>query len=248
MKTLIFSPHIDDEVIMCGGRMILHKKIKEEVFIVYLTLPKNKDEEIRRKKESAEVLEYCKIPQKNTIYFNFKELTLLNNILKCYRKIELHLRKFNPDKIFIPAYEGGHIDHDLVNFLVSKAFYNLKSNSSLFEVPLYSPFFLRPGRILDKIFRRATKNKLCLPPNFINKRGKVMRLHLSKKDIEEKKKLIGLYKSQKSLNLCGQYGFDDIFRVYKLYDYTKPPYIYCKNMGTGNVSFEEFKNKIKVLL
>ena len=59
---------------------------------------------------------------------------LKSNIDKSYFFLKQIILDKNIDTVFCPAYEGGHQDHDVTNFIVSK----LKPYCKIFEFPEYN--------------------------------------------------------------------------------------------------------------
>ena len=56
-----------------------------------------------------------------TIYFqNISTRTLKDKIFRTYDKIRKIITSKKIDALFCPAYEGGHQDHDVSNFICSK--------------------------------------------------------------------------------------------------------------------------------
>ena len=51
---------------------------------------------------------------------NLPSRTLKDNISKTYIKIKKIIKSEKIDTIFCPAYEGGHQDHDVSNFICSR--------------------------------------------------------------------------------------------------------------------------------
>ena len=51
---------------------------------------------------------------------NIYTRSLKDNIVKTYNKILKLKKKYKIDTIFCPAYEGGHQDHDVANFICSR--------------------------------------------------------------------------------------------------------------------------------
>ena len=48
----------------------------------------------------------------------------------------------NPDLIIIPAFEGGHPDHDITNYITYRITKKINSsNIKLLETPLYNNYF-----------------------------------------------------------------------------------------------------------
>lgn len=146
---LIFSPHPDDEVIGVGGRMIQVKKEGYDITVVMMTdgSPKEFDEQEEisaiRKNETLEALELIGINKENVIFLDYDDLGFIfDSDIKVYiDEIKKIIREVNPDEIYIPAYEGGHIDHDSTNFLVISSLSELDKKYKVYEYIEYNAYF-----------------------------------------------------------------------------------------------------------
>ena len=67
---------------------------------------------------------------------NIPTRSLKENIEKTYNKILKIKKNHKIDTIFCPAYEGGHQDHDVANFICSR----LKRNCKIYEFAEYNFF------------------------------------------------------------------------------------------------------------
>ena len=65
---------------------------------------------------------------------NIPTRSLKENIEKTYNKILKIKKNHKIDTIFCPAYEGGHQDHDVANFICSR----LKRNCKIYEFAEYN--------------------------------------------------------------------------------------------------------------
>lgn len=155
-SSIIFIAHSDDEII--GTTHVLARE--ENVTIVLFTdgTPKEynltiEDEELRRNEHnralsllnsSVELIELG-FDDLN-FYADLGPIGLFNTILN----ISKYISNNCADNLYVHAFEGGHIDHDTVNFIVAKAYELSNCSNPLYEfveynklgwgVPLYEDF------------------------------------------------------------------------------------------------------------
>lgn len=124
-KVVVFSPHPDDDVIGCGGRLLRHVKEGHDVEIVYLTsgeagsldIPK-KQLRRTREKEAKEALRSMGISR-----FNFLKMpdgALEVNGLNLERITRL-VRSRKPRIVYMPHVHDAHRDHRITYELVKEA-------------------------------------------------------------------------------------------------------------------------------
>ncbi len=128
---------------------------------------------------------------------------LKENIEKTFRKISFLIKKYKIDTIFCPAYEGGHQDHDVSNFICSR----LQNTSKVYE---YAEYNFSKGQINCNEFIKPTKNQVTLK--------------LSVNEKKEKIKLLEIYNSEKG-NLNYLNLEKECYRKLYHYDYSKPPHL-----------------------
>jgi hypothetical protein len=180
--SLFLFPHQDDEVGVLQS-LIEEQNLGGKVFCFYLTRSPDSGISKKRNKESSLVLKKIGIKEEN-IYFVGDILDIIDGSL-IYRLEDL--LKWISDwlsiissldiRLFAPAWEGGHPDHDATNCL---AFVLNKKNTDIqdaWQFPLYNsfkcpgPFFrvlsplLTNGEAISKripIFNRIKFLKICL--------------------------------------------------------------------------------------
>ena len=149
---LVLSPHMDDEIIGCGGTIIKHIESGDLLTIVFLTdatnsLPpqinQKKITEIRRE-ESKNALKIIQV--KNVYYLNepdggrgIKKETI-QNIIKIIEKI-------NPDLIYLPWYFDNHVDHRKFNEILYRVWKITKIDVNICAYEVWTP--LIPNIIVD---------------------------------------------------------------------------------------------------
>ena len=138
------------------------------------------------------------------------------------------LRKCNYDIIFVPLYEGGHYQHDMTNFIVSRACIKSGTKSLLYECPEYNAFYSlknTPGKILSLISKLIPFFEFNSPPSFI-RNGNRLYLDMSDEELALKRHMLQLFVSQDVKGLLDLYGHKDSYQIYTDYDYSKPPFCY----------------------
>ena len=210
---LILSAHPDDEIV--GTCIFIKRKILEghKIYILFLTNGVISKDEMwfwkkrnynffleKRMYELKRSMDFLKIKE----YFvqNIPTRTLRNRISQTYYKIKEIIKKKQIDVILSPAYEGGHQDHDVANFIASK----LVKDCQVLE---FSEYHFKNKKVSSNCFLEILGNEV-----FIN---------LSNSEKSFKKKALNIYKSEKTnLNYieCAQ----ECFRPINNYNYFKPPH------------------------
>lgn len=109
MTTLILSPHIDDEVLGCGGLIHHRVKLGHKVFVQYFGV--EDFHEVNKHERLSELSEVAS-------FLNF-DYGIFNNLVNNYQINELTnpitnlINKIKPNEIFIPNYSYNQ-DHNAV--------------------------------------------------------------------------------------------------------------------------------------
>jgi LmbE family N-acetylglucosaminyl deacetylase len=104
--------------------------------------------------------------------------------------------------LWVPAYEGGHPDHDAANFIAS----TLRETVPVWE---YSEYNFAGNRVCSNEFFSAT--------------GRELELTLSDEERHFKKELLAMYGSERG-NLNYLRTEREVFRPLPDYDYSRPPH------------------------
>lgn len=237
-KILIIAPHPDDELIGCGGRIIKALKKKEKIKIVYLTSGAIKSEPRRkaelRKRAVTKIAMSLDIKKSSLLFLNYYERSLTEkvNISGLYKKLQKIVKNYNPDEIYVPAYEGGHIDHDIANFITSK----LKNEFKIYEYQMYNNYFSFKKLIqiiLREIIKLFSKKYFYWDESkFIPANTKGFRLDITKQELNQKRGLIKRYKELAEKPLDGKEPRKlvvpykaDLLRLLPKYNYMKAPHL-----------------------
>lgn len=216
---MIVAPHMDDEAIGCGGLIIKAARENSKITIVYMI----KDEV--RKEEMKNMMKKFGIKAK-TIFLDYEKLNDKKIVLDSIKRIVTIIKKEKPIEIYMPSYEGGHLQHDLTNFIVKKAANTTKS-TELYEYPLYNnyPWYLPVKIMRSYLSRYLPLSTGIFPPLFIPSKTRKKVLGMNKEEIKIKATMIRSYKSQNPRDyLVKNFLYKDRFRKLPEYDYTKRPH------------------------
>ena len=148
-KILIVAPHMDDEVLGCGGIMHMHTD-KTQIYCIYATdgarspaplLPwtGSIDPDIteRRRHEALEVMDEVGIPRENSIFLDFPDGKLMKNALPFTARLAEQLARIEPAVILVPFRYDLHPDHVAVHRGARDAVLESDGSSILLEYFIY---------------------------------------------------------------------------------------------------------------
>jgi LmbE family N-acetylglucosaminyl deacetylase len=212
-RVLLLIPHPDDELVGSATAITRQRHEGGEVLGLYLTsgVPSNSGSwwggrsrydrsTARRWREASEVasalgltiLDRQSIPSRQ----------LKSKLAASIRWVRDHAARLKPDRIWVPAYEGGHQDHDVTNYIGARM-------AEDYEVWEFSEYNFSNGR---------AKSQTFVHPN-----GSESTLVLDDDERARKRELLLLYASEKK-NL-GSVGIErEVFRPLVAYDYGQRPH------------------------
>ncbi len=138
-KWLFIFAHPDDDSLICGS-MRLIKERGGDVHAVWLVSGLSPRGIKVREKEVQSAMDLVGISRKNRYFLRLPVCFLLNFSYSKKRLFPL-VDSINPAKIVVPAFEGGHVDHDATNFLGVESAKHLTTrnpNIIVYEYPLYN--------------------------------------------------------------------------------------------------------------
>ena len=119
-KILIICAHPDDEVLGCGGTLLKHKKLKDQINILFVfegSSAKNKNNinefNLNLKKREKSAMKVAKYLKTNSVKFLNNENLNSNsdNKLKITNEITKHIEEIKPDTIYTHSFKDLNIDH-----------------------------------------------------------------------------------------------------------------------------------------
>lgn len=137
---LILAPHMDDEIIGCGGVVCKHIQNGDDVAVIYFTCG-DKGNKSFSSDSSLSKIRKLEIQASNAIlgieksyFLDFSDSTNEDWCSKKDHLKEIYLN-VNPDLVYLPPYNDLHLDHRKTNWLFKEATESLKvCNLCVYEV------------------------------------------------------------------------------------------------------------------
>ena len=236
---VIFAAHQDDGVIMAGGYAMqtIKRSGKVNVFYMFDGEPGNGSKRnITRMNESFRAWELIGLEKINIHFLDYDEYFGLNDnneIEECIDEVVDIFKENRFDIIFIPLYEGGHYQHDITNYIVSRAYLRSGTKGKLYECPEYNAYYSlnnTPEKFFSLITKFVPFYEYKSPPLFIRKDNRLY-LDMSDEELMLKRKMLQAFKTQDVERLLSLYGFKDSYQIYTEYDYSKPPFNYDRSVA-----------------
>jgi len=156
-------------------------------------------------------------------YENEQGLQIPGNAIEAVAEVAHLIRDIGPYAIITSAFEGGHCDHDMTNYIVARAAETAGfPRERVFEAAEYSRYYLR-DYLLRKI-NHLVLVRFLLPPRFLPGAEPGFALELSREELSRKRSLFRHFKTQSPERLVKRFGFPDQFRVLRAYDYSMGPF------------------------
>jgi hypothetical protein len=140
-SVLVVIAHQDDEAFIVS-RLKRHIEIGDMVSVIWTSSSYTFGERYAEKRiaEAQAAMSFLGVKSSNYFFLNYPDGSTHHSIKQIINKLEIFILRIKPDLIYVPAYEIGHIDHDVVNFSTVVALNNLNYNCSVFEFPIYNAF------------------------------------------------------------------------------------------------------------
>ena len=136
-RHLFLFAHPDDDVFIAGTmRLMLDRG--DDVFAAWATSGGLLGGQYKREQELAHAMEILDFPESRINLLKFPDLGLISNMKPAADRIAGLLQEIAPDAVFVTAFEGGHPDHDSLNFIAYQARRASGLAPGLFEFPLYN--------------------------------------------------------------------------------------------------------------
>ena len=163
---LIAAPHMDDEVLACGGT-VSKLPNKDTIHIVYVTDGMKSPSPIVpwrdsitmdlgevRMRESKSAMRFLGVPEKNTHFLALPEAKLTKYRSELREMLLRLIREIRPDHIFMPFRYDRHPDHLAVNQVITAEHRQGACRySSLYEYFIYYRWRLLPARDVRRYVR-----------------------------------------------------------------------------------------------
>ena len=179
---LVIAPHMDDEVLGCGGT-IARLPNKDRVHCIYVSdgvgspspvIPwldsVSPDISMIRMKEAEAALKILDVPSKNLHFLGFPGGRLGKFVEEIKSSLSQILRWLNPDHVFIPFRYDRHPDHLAVNRAANALLMNKLVDAELFEYFIYYRSRLLPEGDIRRYIRPNYLISVDIGPESARKR------------------------------------------------------------------------------
>ena len=155
-KLLVVAPHMDDELLACGGVMALLPQ-KQDIHVVYATDGMKSPAPIlaqdaitpdlgrQRERESVAAMALLGVPEANLHFLRLPEAELAQHILPLRRQLLDCILAIRPDHILLPFRYDRHPDHLAINQTLTTARQEEVFTAQLVEYFVYYRWRLLPG-------------------------------------------------------------------------------------------------------
>jgi LmbE family N-acetylglucosaminyl deacetylase len=164
-KVVIVAPHMDDEVLACGG-LIAKLPHKHCVHIIYATDGMKSPAPIipgrdkispdlgkARMQESIEAMKLLGVPEQNLYFLCLPEAQLRKHLSSLRTLLRNKIRTIAPEQIFLPFRYDRHPDHLAVNHAIGADFRQDDVQPQLIEYFVYYRWRLMPKRDIRRYIR-----------------------------------------------------------------------------------------------
>jgi LmbE family N-acetylglucosaminyl deacetylase len=136
-KYLFAFAHPDDDVGISGTMRLLVRKVAE-IHCAWGTSGDFFGQGKKREAEAYKAMDILGLNHSQVHLLKFSDLSLVSKLDEAADAMAEFLSYLKPDVIFAVAYEGGHPDHDAVNFMVWEGSIRADLSPQMFEFPLYN--------------------------------------------------------------------------------------------------------------
>ena len=228
-RLLVLAPHEDDCVICAGGLAICNQRLGGETFVAYLAEDEKPGMPERRRREAIAAWQVIGVPADHLFHLNV--LPRLSDrrawsVEKARKSLRGLLDSVRPTMVVMPLFEGGHIHHDLTNFVMSFGV-DVQPETHLFEAPEYSPYVSlvnTPHRVIMLCTRWLFGLVAYYPPPDTTDRRQILTLNLSKGEISLKKEMFRKFESQNGWSLAETHSYPDRLLMWQRRPFQSQPF------------------------
>ena len=242
-RVLLLAAHSNDEFSV-AATLRAHVACGDAVFISWYARDDRPEVGAKRAAEAREAATLIGIPSEHLELADLSPVALLEQLPALVLALRDTVARVAPDLVYVPAYEGGHPDHDALNFAASET--TASAGVETREFPMYSA---SPQR---RFWRRLPSFARFIPGV-----GDPEVRWLSPSEVRFKRELWALYHTQhphfdRLLRRSGdehEFFTTEKTRALPLRDYTKPPHerplLYELQPDELPYRFEEFADKVR---
>jgi LmbE family N-acetylglucosaminyl deacetylase len=228
-RLLILAPHQDDCVICAGGTGLRNQQLGGETYVVYLVQEPPEDRAFLRKEEAKRAWCVAGVSPDHLQHLNLlpelhaRDPQLLDRAAKALDEI---ITTIAPTVIMLPAFEGGHIHHDVLNHLVTGVV-SVPAGVRIYECPEYTPYVslrLTPHKIIALCGRWiAGLLSYYGPPDGIDRRI-ILKVRLTADELMTKRRMLAAFRTQHPESLERTRCYPDRFVAWQRRPFRSQPF------------------------
>jgi len=214
-RILIVAPHMDDEILGCGGSILMHKD-KTQIYCTYATdgarspaplLPwtGSIDPDIKdiRRNEAYEVMREVGIPKQNLQFLDFPDGKLKQNLAALKFRLSEQISRIEPNIVLAPFRYDLHPDHVALTKCVRNIILTGPVDCTLLEYFVYFRWrLIESGDIRQMI---AKSNLLTVDTRSVAERkSSIIRLYRSQTDVLSDWQQNPILTAQSISHRCGE--------------------------------------------
>lgn len=213
-RLLILAPHEDDCVISAGGLGLRNNCLGGVTRVVYLARDETPALPEQREAEARAAWSVAGLGEDDLRFLDLmpplesRDPEKLHKAAAVLRGI---IDEFRPTVLVTPAFEGGHVHHDMAAALIDRLL-TPADRFAVFEAPEYSPYVSlinTPHRILALtarwLFGLVAYNG---PPDGVDRRT-ILKLRLSPQEMADKRRMLAAFVSQNAPSLVATRSYPD---------------------------------------
>jgi LmbE family N-acetylglucosaminyl deacetylase len=231
-KVLIVSPHQDDCVLTAGGIGLCNQANGGETHIAYLVQPGDARIAALRREEAAAAWRIAGVDER--FLYRLSGLPAEGDVSRrdvgrCATELQQLVDNIAPTVVITPAFEGGHIHHDIVNCVVTRML-RMPPDTRIFEGLEYSPYFSvwrTPQATLSHLTRIFFFGLVLFysKPEGVG-RGRIQNARLAPEQLKTKIRMLRAFRSQNGDALARNNGFEDRLIAWTPRPFQATPFTY----------------------
>jgi LmbE family N-acetylglucosaminyl deacetylase len=140
-RIVVLAPHMDDEVIGCGGTIARHVAAGSEVSVIFLTDGRRRGDAIgaTRKGEARRALQELGVHRIE--FLDAADGGLMEAATELAAKLRAHLQRIRPALVYLPFFLEEHPDHRAASLLLLEAMQGVQLTFHCHGYEVWTPLF-----------------------------------------------------------------------------------------------------------
>jgi LmbE family N-acetylglucosaminyl deacetylase len=138
-RVLLVVAHQDDDAFI-ESKIRRHVTARDSVYVVWTAYSDLPDTGYgnRRLLEAASAMKYLGIPEERYFFYMYPDGETEFHLHQIISRLEDLVARIRPTTVYVPAFECGHIDHDIAHVAAVIALRKIRLSCRVLEFPIYS--------------------------------------------------------------------------------------------------------------